>query len=110
MHQQRARGRRLMNQHSRPAAAAPHRPITFAPACANRTTDPDGTIRLTCPAKLGPYDPSLARLFRSAVEAQPSRVFLAERAADAWRELTYEQARPQVDALAAALLSRGLSA
>src|SRR6266567_3360713 len=103
------RGRRLMNQHSRLAAAAPYRPITFAPAGAKRTIDPDGTIRLICTAELGPYDPSLARLFRAAVDARPGRVFLAERAAEAWRKLTYEQARPKVDALAAALLSRGLS-
>lgn len=99
-----------MNEHSRPAAAAPHRPIAFAPASANRTTDPDGTIHITCPSELGTYDPNLARLFRAAVDAQPGRVFLAERAGEAWRKLTYEQARPQVDALAAALLSRGLSA
>ena len=49
-------------------------------------------------------------LFRAAVEAQPGRVFLQERAGDAWRKLTYEQARATVDALAAALLTRGLSA
>ena len=99
-----------MNEHARPAASAPHRPIAFAPARASRTTDPDGTIRITCPAPLGAYDPSLARLFRSAVEAQPGRVFLQERAGDGWRKLTYEQARATVDALAAALLTRGLSA
>jgi feruloyl-CoA synthase len=110
MHQQIAGGRRLMNQHSRPAAAAPHRPIAFAPACVNRTVDPDGTIRLTCPSALGAYDPNLARLFRAAVEMQPARVFLAERAGDNWRKLTYEQARAQVDAVAAALLARDLSA
>ena len=86
-------------------------PIAFAPARASRATDPDGTIRLTCPAPLGAYDPSLARLFRAAVEAQPARTFLHERdAGDAWRKLTYEQARRSVDALAAALLERGLSA
>ena len=78
-----------MNQHARPAASAPHRPIAFAPARASRTTDPDGTIRITCPAPLGAYDPSLARLFRAAVEAQPGRVFLQERAGDSWRKLTY---------------------
>src|SRR3954468_16322796 len=110
MHQQIARGRRLMNQHSRPAAAAPHRPIAFAPAAVNRTIDADGIIRLTCPVELGAYDPNLARLFRAAVDAQPERVFLAERAGDAWRRLTYAQTRPQGDALAAALLMRGLSA
>src|SRR4051794_8010094 len=110
MHQQIARGRRPMNQHSRPAAAAPHRPIAFAPAAVNRTIDADGTIRLTCPVALGAYDPNLARLFRTAVEAQPGRVFLAERAGGDWRKLSYAQARRQVDAVAAALLARGLSA
>jgi len=93
-----------------PLAAAPHRPIAFAPAQVKRTADPDGTIRLTCTAELGVYDPSLARLFRSAVEAQPGRVFLAERTGESWRKLTYADARRTVDALAAALLARGLSA
>ena len=93
-----------MNEHSRPAASAPHRPIAFAPARVSRTADPDGTIRLACPVALEAHDPSLARLFRAAVEAQPGRVFLAERTGDTWRKLTYEQARGTVDALAAALL------
>ena len=99
-----------MNEHARPAASAPHRPIAFAPARASRTTDPDGTIRITSPDPLGPYDPSLARLFRAAVAAHPGRVFLQERAGDSWRRLTYEEARGLIDALAAALLARGLSA
>jgi feruloyl-CoA synthase len=99
-----------MNEHARPAASAPHRPIAFAPARTSRTSDPDGTIRISCPVPLGAYDPNLARLFRAAVEAQPGRVFLQERTGDAWRKLTYEQARGTVDALAAALLTRGLAA
>ena len=38
-----------MNELARnPAAAAPHRPIAFAPARVARTIDPDGTIRLAC--------------------------------------------------------------
>jgi len=86
-----------MNQHARPAASAPHRSIAFAPARASRTTDPDGTIRIACPAPLGDYDPSLARLFRAAVVAQPGRVFLQERAGDAWCKLTYAQARATVE-------------
>jgi feruloyl-CoA synthase len=97
-----------MNQHTN--TLAPHRPIAFAPARANRTDAPDGTIRLSSPDPLGAHDPSLARLFRSAVEAQPSRTFLQERAGDGWRKLSYEQARRSVDAIAAALISRGLSA
>jgi len=97
-----------MNEHAR--ASAPYRPIAFAPAQAQRITDPDGTIRVICPTPLGAYDPSLARLFRAAVERQPARIFLQERNPDGWRKLTYEQARGAVDSLAAALLARGLSA
>jgi feruloyl-CoA synthase len=91
-------------------AQAPHRPIAFAPARVDRKVDLDGTIRLSCPMPLAAHDPSLARLFRAAVEAQPDRIFLAERHGDGWRTLTYAQARGRVDALAAALIARGLSA
>src|SRR3954468_22645273 len=100
-------GKRLMNDAH---AAAPHRPIGFAPARVTRTIDSDGTIRLACATPLGAYEPSLARLFRSSVEAQPGRTFLQERSGDQWRELTYEAARRRVDSLAAALIERGLSA
>ncbi len=55
--------------------------------------------------------PSLARLFRAAVERNPAGLFLAERdAGGGWRKLTYEQARPLVDALAQSLVERGLCA
>src|SRR6267143_4097177 len=49
-------------------------------------------------------------MFRAAVEAGPDRAFLAERAGDRWRTLTYASARPIVDGIAAAFLERGLSA
>jgi feruloyl-CoA synthase len=99
-----------MNEHARPAASAPHRAIAFAPARAARTADADGKIRLSSPDPLQPHDPSLARLFRAAVEAQPARIFLQERVGDDWRKLRYADARRSVDAIAAALVSRGLSA
>lgn len=100
-----------MNELARhPAAAAPHRPIAYAAARVTRTTDPDGTIRVACPLALPEHDPSVARLFRRAVEAQPGRTFLQEREGDGWRKLTFEQARRSVDAIAAALIARGLSA
>src|SRR5215213_5835331 len=98
-----------MNEHAHPAAA-PHRPIAFAAPRVERTDGADGTIRVSCTAPLGAYDPSLARLFRSAVERQPDRVFLAERTGDIWRKLTYADARRTVDSLATSLLARGLSA
>jgi feruloyl-CoA synthase len=90
-------------------ASAPARPIAYAPAAVGYERTPDGIIRLSAKMELGRFDPSLARLFRAAVEAQPARVFLAERTGDTWRKLTYEQARGQVDAIASALLARGLS-
>jgi len=88
----------------------PYRPIAFAPV--DVTCDPvhGGGFRLRSRTPLAPHDPSLGRMFRAAVEAQPDRVFLAERSEDGWRALTYAASRPIVDAIAAAFLERGLSA
>src|SRR6266481_2249440 len=46
----------------------------------------------------------------AAVERNPAGIFLAERDGATWRKLTYAAARPLVDALATALIERGLSA
>jgi feruloyl-CoA synthase len=71
----------------------------------------DGSLHCRSAEALTPHDPSLARLFRSAVERNPGRLFLAERVAGGdWRKLTYEATRPLVDALAQGLIERGLSA
>jgi feruloyl-CoA synthase len=101
-----------MNERSTPASvgAAPLRPIAYAPPATLSATAADGTLRLRASATLQAFDPSLARLFRAAVEAQPERTFLAERAGEAWRALTYAQARQCVDAIAQGLIDRGLSA
>jgi feruloyl-CoA synthase len=99
-----------MNRTERAAPApAPYRPIDFGPVDVACEATPDGGFRLRSRTPLGPYDPSLARMFRTAVEAQPGRVFIAERDGEGWRGLTYEACRPIVDAIAAALLERGLS-
>lgn len=71
---------------------------------------PDGALHVRSLMPLEPHDPSLARVFRAAVEAQPDRTFLAERAGEGWRRISYAEARRKVDAIAAALLERGLSA
>ncbi len=91
-------------------AEAPIRPIAYAPVEIASEKAADGSLRLRSRMALGHFDPSLARLFRAAVEAQPARVFLAERAGEAWRRLSYEQTRPLVDAIAASFIERGLSA
>jgi len=91
-------------------AKPPFRAVNFAPVAVDRTDRPDGSIILRSRAGLPPFDPSLAALFRRAVEKAPSQLYLAERAGDGWRKLTYEEARKIVDAVASALLERGLSA
>ena len=103
----------VMHSPAPQTGAAPVRPIAFAKPSVIRELRPDGAVVLRAAAPLKPYDPSLARLFRAAVEIAPGRIFLAERAqagANSWRTLTYAQARATVDALAQALIERGLSA
>jgi feruloyl-CoA synthase len=93
------------------AAKLPVRPLALAPAHVVRERGADGSIRLRSPIPLAAYDANLAGVFRAAVEARPDRVFLAERnPGGAWQSLTYTQARRAVDALAQALIDRGLSA
>ncbi len=70
----------------------------------------DGSILLQSKMPLGPFEPNLVNVFRAAVERAPSRIFLAERSGNVWRRLTYEQARGLVDAIAASLIERGISA
>jgi feruloyl-CoA synthase len=91
-------------------ASAPFRPIAYAPVDIRAERAANGSIVIRSATPLGAYDPSLARMFRAAAAAQPARVFLAERAADGWRMVTYAQARGLVDGLAQALIDRDLSA
>jgi feruloyl-CoA synthase len=88
----------------------PFKPVKFAPVDVERRDQPDGSILLRSRAKLPDFNPSLAALFRRAAEKAPSQIHLAERAGDGWRKVTYEQARIIIDAIASALLERGLSA
>jgi feruloyl-CoA synthase len=89
----------------------PFRPINFAKVDVRCEAMPGGGYRVRSNTPLDPIEPNLAALFRRAVERQPGRLFLAERGADgAWQGVTYEQARARVDAVAQALLDRGLSA
>jgi feruloyl-CoA synthase len=108
---------RLEDNHMSKAARSmdldrvPIRPIAYGTpdiACEQRA---DATMVLRSRTPLGAYDPSLAGMFRTAVATAPDRTFLAERdAAGAWRRISYADARRMVDAIAAALIERGLSA
>ena len=85
------------------------RPIAFADA-AIACEETAGGVRMRCLTLLHAFEPSAARLFRAAVARNPAGVFLAERDGEGWRKVTYEQAGATADALAQALLDRGLSA
>jgi len=92
-------------------ASARRRSITYAQPRIACEKQPDGTLRLFSNEPLAAYEPSLASLFRHAVERNAGGVFLAERTRGAdWRRLTYGEARQVADAIAQALLERGLSA
>jgi feruloyl-CoA synthase len=88
----------------------PLRPIAYAPPRVVCERSGDGVLRYRSTEPMAPHDPSLARLFRAAVERNPAGIFLAERDGGVWRKLTYAAARLLVDALAAGLIERGLSA
>jgi len=71
----------------------PFADIAFARPQVSREERSGGTMLVRSIVPLGEYEPSLAQLFRSAVEAQASRTFLAERdETGAWRSLSYGQA------------------
>src|SRR5215831_9527644 len=103
-----AGGRRGGRQMPGPAQL---RPIAYARPCIVCEPGQNGALLCRSSEPLAPCDPSLARLFRAAVERNPGELFLAERdGGGAWRKLTYAAARPLVDALAQSLIERGLSA
>ncbi len=89
---------------------SPGAEIGFAPVEIVCEKFSGGSLVLRSRRELEAHDPSLARMFRRAVERAPQQLFLAERHQDGWRGLTYAQALQQVDAVAQALIDRGLSA
>jgi feruloyl-CoA synthase len=88
----------------------PLRPISYGPVDIACTPRADGSLVMHSRRPLEPFDANLARMFRRAVERHPERLYLAERAPDgSWAGVTYASARQQVDAVAQALIDRGLS-
>src|SRR4051812_10727496 len=72
---------------------------------------PDGSRILRSEIELEPYEASLGLLLRHWAREAPERVFLAERGADGeWIELTWGAAGAKANAIAQALLNRGLDA
>ena len=57
----------------------PFRPIRFGPVRISSEPGSEGTVYLRSELPLEAHDPSLAGLFRSAVEREPDSLFLSER-------------------------------
>lgn len=69
----------------------------------------DGSMILRLAHGLGSYDRNMIVPLRKWAEAEPDTLWLAQRDPDrSWRKITYGQGRAHVDAIAAALLARGL--
>jgi len=86
----------------------PFKDIEFAPPLVEKIPHGDGfLLRSTVP--LADYAPSMAHKLREQARAIPDRDFLAERAGDGWRRVTYAQASDAANSLAQALIDRGCS-
>ena len=71
----------------------------------------DGTIYLRPKIALGDYPLRITDRLHHWANAEPNRVFMAERAGDGgWREITYAQLLASTRRIASALLARDLSA
>jgi len=87
-----------------------HSDLRFAPAKVLVEKRADGSTVLRSPQPLGAHARAVGEwLVRWAAEA-PERVFLAERAGDAWRRVSYREALEAVRRIGQSLLERGLDA
>ncbi|MDP6951142.1 MAG: AMP-binding protein, partial [Alphaproteobacteria bacterium] len=70
----------------------------------------DGSLILSSPVPLEPYEQSFGAILRNSSTAVPDRVFLAERdGEESWRKLTYGEMQARCDSVAQALLDKGLN-
>src|SRR5438067_13352361 len=89
----------------------PLRPISFGPTSVSIDRRDDGTIYLRPKARLGDYPVRITDRLHHWANAEPNRIFMAERnAARGWRQITYAELLTSSRHIASALLARGLSA
>jgi feruloyl-CoA synthase len=91
-------------------AGTPLRPVRLGAPEVTVERRPDGAILMRSPHPLAPYPKKQTERLAYWAQAEPERVFLAQRdAAGAWRTVTYAAAFAGVRAIAAALLERDVS-
>jgi feruloyl-CoA synthase len=85
-------------------------PLTLAPPRVEVERRGDGTLVLRSPHPLGPHARAVGEWLVRWAGRRPEQVFLAERAGEGWRTVTYRQALDAARRIGQALLDRGLDA
>ncbi|HXC54934.1 MAG TPA: AMP-binding protein, partial [Rhizomicrobium sp.] len=94
----------------------PFRPLPQKPPSIEVRRKPDGTVYIDSNHKLGGMHRSIAHLFADRAAKHPERNFIGERIpleggkTGDWRFITYGEAYARAQAIAQALLSRGMNA
>ncbi|MGE0874626.1 MAG: feruloyl-CoA synthase [Burkholderiales bacterium] len=88
--------------------AALHSDLRFAPARVDVEKRADGALLLRSPHALGGHARCIGEWLEHWADKAPDRVFLAERAGDAWREVSYRDALDAARRIGQSLLERGL--
>jgi feruloyl-CoA synthase len=85
-----------------------HSRLRFAPAEVRVETRPDGSTRLSSPLPLRDCERCTGEWLVKWAQQSPQRTFLAERAGDGWRKLSYAKALDGARRIGQALLELGL--
>jgi feruloyl-CoA synthase len=88
----------------------PDAPLSFAPPRVEVERRGDGTLLLRSPKPLGPHARAVGEWLVRWAGARPDQVFLAERAREGWRTVTYREALDAARRIGQALLDLGLGA
>jgi feruloyl-CoA synthase len=90
--------------------AYPLRPISFGDPEVIIERRENGTVYLRPKSPLGDYPRRITDRLHHWADAAPDRIFMAERAGEGWREISYAQLLASARRIASALLARDLSA
>src|SRR3954452_210224 len=88
----------------------PLRPISFGDPAVEVERRDDGVIYLRPRIALGDYPVRLTDRLHHWANAEPNRIFMAERDGRGWRQLSYAQLLAASRRIGSALIARGLSA
>ena len=87
-----------------------HSDLEFAPARVDIEKRADGAVVLRSPLPLGAYPRALGEWLIYWAGKTAQRTFLAERAGDSWRRISYAEALDSARRIGESLLARGLTA